>query len=102
MKVIKWVLIVLATLVFLIGTAVFVLITYYKKEMTNLLMDELKTQYGLHLEVEKATVSLCEEICVLCARHLPMFRAVLTVRLAAEGHRIVEILHDGLSLMAII
>ena len=49
----------LGLLIFLIlsGGAVFVLITFYKKEMAGLLVDNLKANYGLDLRVEDVSVS---------------------------------------------
>lgn len=44
-------------LLILSGGAVFVIITFYKKELTGLLAENLKTSYGLDLSVEDVRVS---------------------------------------------
>ena len=43
--------------VLLLAVAVFVLITFYKKDLTVLLTEELKTKYGLNLKVGDIKVS---------------------------------------------
>lgn len=50
------ILIFLGILFFMIGT-VFVVITFYKKEMISILTESLKTSYGLTLKVEEINVS---------------------------------------------
>lgn len=57
MKYIKRFFLVLLILLFLSGAAVFVLITFYKKELTSLLAENLRTNYGLDLKVEDISVS---------------------------------------------
>jgi len=57
MKYIKRFFLGLLILLILSGATVFVLITYYKKEMGALLVANLKTNYGLELKVEDITVS---------------------------------------------
>ena len=57
MKFIKWLLISLFILIFLLGGSVFVLITFYKKDLTNMLVEELQTNYGLRLQVRDIDVS---------------------------------------------
>lgn len=47
----------LLILLILLGGTVFVLITFYKKELTTLLVENLKTNYGLELKVEEISVS---------------------------------------------
>ncbi len=57
MKIIKRIFLGLFILLFLIIASVFVLITFYKKEMAQLLTDNLKAGYGLTLKIEDADVS---------------------------------------------
>jgi hypothetical protein len=57
MKFIKRLFIGLLILIILLGASVFVLITFYKKELAALLTDTLKTNYGLTLKVEDIKVS---------------------------------------------
>lgn len=57
MKYLKRILLSFLILLVLVTGAVFVLITFYKKEMAGLLTDHLKTKYGLSLTVEDADVS---------------------------------------------
>lgn len=58
MKYIKRILLSLLILLVLIGATVFVTITFYKKELSQLLTETLKTNYGLELKVEDVKVSL--------------------------------------------
>jgi len=57
MKIIKRVLISLLILLLLTMCTVFVLVTFYKKEMANLIVVELNEKYGLQLQVESVSVS---------------------------------------------
>lgn len=57
MKYLKRFLLTILILVILVTGSVFVLITFYKKEMADLLTESLKTNYGLNLKVEDADVS---------------------------------------------
>jgi hypothetical protein len=57
MKYVKRIALGLFILLILATGSVFVLITFYKKEMAALLIDSLKTNYGLSLKVEDADVS---------------------------------------------
>lgn len=57
MKYVKRIALGLFILMILATGSVFVLITFYKKEMAALLIDSLKTNYGLNLQVEDADVS---------------------------------------------
>lgn len=57
MKIVKRIVLGLFCLVLLIAVAVFVLITFYKKEMAQMLVDQLKTDYSLSLKIEDADVS---------------------------------------------
>ncbi len=58
MKYLKRILLGLLILFLLAGAAIFVIITFYKKEMAVILTDNLRTNYGLYLEVEDVEVSL--------------------------------------------
>ena len=58
MKYIKRILLGILCVFLLAGAFVFVLITFYKKEMAGMLTDILKTTYGLTLQVENVDVSL--------------------------------------------
>ncbi|MBL7930866.1 MAG: hypothetical protein JNL60_03135 [Bacteroidia bacterium] len=58
MKVLKRLFIGVIILFLLVGASIFVLITFYKKEIAVILTDNLRTDYGLHLEVEDVDVSL--------------------------------------------
>lgn len=58
MKYLKRILLVLLALFLLAGISVFVVITFYKKEIAVILTDNLRTNYGLHLAVEDVDVSL--------------------------------------------
>src|SRR6218665_304497 len=57
MKYLKRIALGLLILIILITGSVFVLITFYKKEMAAMLIDSLKTNYSLSLKVEDADVS---------------------------------------------
>src|SRR5438046_5123654 len=57
MKFVKRFLLGLLILVFLLAGSVFVLITFYKTELTTLLIDNLRKDYGLDLKVEDIKVS---------------------------------------------
>jgi uncharacterized protein involved in outer membrane biogenesis len=57
MKFLKKLLISLLILIFLVAGSVFILLTFYKKELTQHIIDSLKTNYGLNLEVEEIKVS---------------------------------------------
>jgi hypothetical protein len=56
-KLFKTVVVVLLTLVFLVAATVFVVFTFYKKELTALLIDSLYANYGLTLKVDDIKVS---------------------------------------------
>lgn len=58
MKYIKRILLSLLVLLILLGAAVFVTITFYKKELSLLLTETLKTNYGLAFKVDDVNVSL--------------------------------------------
>lgn len=58
MKLLKRLFLGLFVLFLLLGAAIFVLITFYKKEIAVILTDNLRTNYGLYLEVEEVDVSL--------------------------------------------
>src|SRR3954469_467319 len=60
MRVIKWLLATVLVIVFLAAGTVFVIITFYKKELTAILMQELKSKYGLILKVDKVKVSFLD------------------------------------------
>jgi hypothetical protein len=60
MKFIKWLLISLFILILLVGGSVFVLITFYKKDLTNILVEELQANYGLKLQVGDIDVSFID------------------------------------------
>lgn len=57
MKYIKRFFIGLFVLLFLLGAAIFVTMTFYKKELNSLLIQNLKINYGLELKVEDIRVS---------------------------------------------
>jgi hypothetical protein len=57
MKFFKWFLLSVFILILLAAGSVFVLITFYKKELTSLLIENLKTKYGLTLTVSDIKVS---------------------------------------------
>ncbi len=57
MKFVKRLILILFILLFLILTSVFIIISFYKKEMITLLTDNLKESYGLTLHVEDVDVS---------------------------------------------
>src|SRR4051812_6708303 len=57
MKFVKWFLLTVFILILLAAGSVFVLITFYKKELTSLLIENLKTNYGLTLTVKDIKVS---------------------------------------------
>lgn len=57
MKYLKRLLIALVLILFLTGAFVFVTITFYKKELTALLVEHAKTDYGLTLKVSDIQVS---------------------------------------------
>lgn len=58
MKIVKRLAIGLLILLFVAGAGVFVLVTFYKKEMAQLLIDQLKTRYALDLKVTEVKVNL--------------------------------------------
>lgn len=57
MKHLRRILLALLLLLLLSGATVFVIITFYKKELATLLTDTLKTNYGLILKVEDVNVT---------------------------------------------
>jgi len=57
MKIIKRILLGLLVILFLAAAVVFVMITFYKKEMADVLIQNLKNKYALTLRVEDARVS---------------------------------------------
>ncbi|MES2679890.1 MAG: AsmA-like C-terminal region-containing protein [Bacteroidota bacterium] len=57
MKYIKRILLAFVIILVLVALGVFILIRFYKKEMANVLIDTLKTDYALTLKVEDADVS---------------------------------------------
>jgi hypothetical protein len=57
MKIVKKVLVTLLILLFLTAGSVFIVITFYKKEMASLLTDHLKESYGLVLKADDVKVS---------------------------------------------
>ncbi len=57
MKYFKRILLAFFIILFLAATSVFILIRFYKKEMAELLIENLKTEYALSLKVEDADVS---------------------------------------------
>ncbi len=57
MKYLRRTLLAFVILLVLLALAVFILIRFYKKEMANVLIDTLKTEYALTLKVEDANVS---------------------------------------------
>lgn len=57
MKYIKRFFIGLFTLLLLAGAAIFIIITFYKKELNTLLVENLKVNYGLELKVKDIRVS---------------------------------------------
>lgn len=60
MKIVKRVIQVLLILVVLVIAAVFIAMTFYKKEVTNMLITSLKTEYGLEARVGSIDISLFE------------------------------------------
>lgn len=58
MRYLKRILLGILVFVLLAGIALFVTITFYKKEIAVILTDHLKINYGLYLEVEDVEVSL--------------------------------------------
>lgn len=57
MKYIKRIFLGLFSLVILIALGIFILVTFYKKEMAELITDQLKEKYALTLKIEDADVS---------------------------------------------
>lgn len=57
MKYLKRIVLGLFSLLLLITAAIFILITFYKKEMVGMMTDYLKTNYGMALSIEDADVS---------------------------------------------
>lgn len=57
MKYLKRIFIAIFSILLLVGIAVFVLLTFYKKEMATMLTDSLKTNYGLTLKVSDVKTS---------------------------------------------
>jgi len=57
MKYIKRIVIGFFIFFLLAGAAIFILLTFYKKEMARMLTDSLKTNYGLNLDVKDVNVS---------------------------------------------
>lgn len=57
MKYVKRLVLIFLLVLFLAMGAVFVMITFYKKEMTAMLIESLKTSYGLTLSAEEVNVS---------------------------------------------
>lgn len=60
MKVVKWILVCLLAAVFLSMTAIFLLLTFYKKELSAKLIDELNLRYGVVLKVNEVRVSFID------------------------------------------
>lgn len=60
MKYFKYILIGIFSLLFLLISTAFAIAALYKKEIAMMLIDELKSQYGLHLKIEDANVSFLD------------------------------------------
>jgi hypothetical protein len=58
MRVFKIIFLVLFSLVLLAVTGVYILLTHYKKELTDEVTSTLRKEYGINLETDKITVSL--------------------------------------------
>jgi len=60
MKVVKWILISLVTVLFLAMAAAFLFLTFYKKDLSEKLINELEVRYGVILKMNEVNISFID------------------------------------------